>query len=218
MNTPTTDESDLALAELAPLTDRLYEALEGATAISRSYFEDTIGAPVDRPLFPNLVRYHVKRLLGAKGHEVRDELEYEQQSLPNNGLALRCARYGIRILKAHDGDLPPPGPSKSKQAFYAQQLELPLVPEEYAHAEPIRLNLIILWDVEWNFSLSRLTLVCPRSGDVTHASVQTYWSVPIPHPGDRASVITPENEFAEELDDLDISVPENADAEVGPAQ
>src|SRR5438128_2208364 len=110
------------LTHLQPILPSLFKAIEDALQRTREFF-DADAVPVDRSLAPNLVRYYAKRVLSAEVQGVQyeedtDSNDYELQNLPNNGLCLNYDRHEIRILKADDGGLPVPGPSKSRQAFW----------------------------------------------------------------------------------------------------
>jgi hypothetical protein len=114
------------LHALAALWPPLYTALEWATQQTRAYF-DAERTPVDRHLAPSLVRYQAKRYLARLGHDVQEEAgeAYAFQTLPNNGLSLAYRGdhlYVLRILKALEGQLPAPGASRARQAFWQQQL------------------------------------------------------------------------------------------------
>ena len=114
------------LQALAPVWPPLYTALEWATQQTRAYF-DAEGVPIDRHLAPSLVRYQAKRSLARLGHDAQEEEgeAYAFQTLPNNGLSLSYRGdllYVLRILKALEGQLPAPGASRARQAFWQQQM------------------------------------------------------------------------------------------------
>src|SRR4029453_6126771 len=90
-------------------------------------------SPISRPKAPPstgtsrlVVRYQAKRALAQLGHAAQEEDEaYAFQTLPNNGLSLSYHGdhlYVLRILKAPEGQLPAPGASRARQAFWYQQL------------------------------------------------------------------------------------------------
>jgi hypothetical protein len=172
------------LQALAPVWPPLYTALEWATQQTRAYF-DTEGLPVDRHLAPSLVRYQAKRSLARLGHDAQEEDEsYAFQTLPNNGLSLSYRGdllYVLRILKALEGQLPAPGASRARQAFWHQQLIFDYAAPSAAELRP-SLNLLVLWETDPAYTLRRLSLVCPKVGGLTRESVVAYWTVEIPHP------------------------------------
>ena len=173
------------LRALAPLWPPLYTALEWATQQTRAYF-DAEATPVDRHLAPSLVRYQAKRYLARLGHAAREEDDeaYALQTLPNNGLSLsyRGDRlYVLRILKALEGELPAPGASRARQAFWQQQLLFDYDAPSAAELRP-SLNLLVLWETDAAYTLRRLSLVCPKVGALTRDSVAVYWMIEIPHP------------------------------------
>jgi hypothetical protein len=172
------------LQALAPVWPPLYTALEWATQQTRAYF-DAEGMPVDRHLAPSLVRYQAKRSLAWLGHNAQEEDEaYAFQTLPNNGLSLSYRGdllYVLRILKALEGQLPAPGASRARQAFWQQQLIFDYAAPSAAELRP-SLNLLVLWETDAAYTLRRLSLVCPKVGGLTRESVAAYWTVEIPHP------------------------------------
>jgi hypothetical protein len=155
------------LKALAPVWPPLYTALEWATQQTRAYF-DAERVPVDRHLAPSLVRYQAKRSLARLGHDVQEEAgeAYAFQTLPNNGLSLSYRGdhlYVLRILKALEGQLPAPGASRARQAFWQQQLLFDYDAPSAAELRP-SLNLLVLWEADAGYTLRRLSLVCPRVG------------------------------------------------------
>lgn len=171
-------------ADLKAVVPIIWAALEVGTLKAREYFDEK-GLEVDSFLFPNLVRFEAKLHLLAAGQDV-----FETEILSNNGLVMRHLEYQLRLLKSDHGELPTPGHSRRKQAYYSQQLEFfaPLADE------PVEMvNLVVLWDVDSNWNLSGLDLVYPKSGGHTKASVSSFWDIPLEHPVislDSASVTT----------------------------
>jgi hypothetical protein len=184
-------ESEKALKALASLLPVVYSALEAATQSTREFF-DREDRPIDSYLAPCLVRYYAKQHLDSVGQSV----EYDREELSNNGLCLTYNNYLLRIWKSEDGELPVPGQSRPRQAFF-QQLPIAINnPEE-------QLNLAILWEVSSDYNLQRLLLSCPKAGDTTRASVEAYWTIPIPHP---ALSSPPQSQIdVNEVADLDIT-------------
>jgi hypothetical protein len=181
------------LHAIAPLWPPLYTALEWATQQTRVYFEAE-GAPIDRHLAPSLVRYHAKRCLARLGHDAQEEAgeAYAFQTLPNNGLSLSYRGdllYVLRLLKALEGQLPAPGVSRARQAFWHQQLIFDYAAPSAAEMRP-SLNLLVLWETDAAYVLRRLSLVCPKVGALTRESVAAYWTVEIPHPAVARAPVT----------------------------
>jgi hypothetical protein len=173
------------LQALAPVWPPLYTALEWATQQTRAYF-DAEGTPIDRHLAPSLVRYQAKRALARLGHAAQEEEgeAYAFQTLPNNGLSLSYRGdllYVLRILKALEGQLPAPGASRARQAFWQQQMRFDYDAPSAAELRP-SLNLLVLWETDAAYTLRRLSLVCPKVGALTRESVAAYWTIEIPHP------------------------------------
>jgi hypothetical protein len=180
------------LRALAPLWPPLYTALEWATQQTRAYF-DAEGVPVDRHLAPSLVRYQAKRQLAQLGHDAQEDdgETYAFQTLPNNGLSLAYRGdhlYVLRILKALEGQLPAPGASRARQAFWQQQLLFDYDAPSAAELRP-SLNLLVLWEADAAYTLRHLWLVCPRVGGLARGSVAAYWMTEIPHPNISRSMV-----------------------------
>ena len=210
------------LARLQPIVPQFYSAIEGALQKTREFFEAD-NVDLDRSLAPNLVRYYAKRFLLAEGLPTEDEpadvADFELQPLANNGLCLTYEGHEIRILKADDGELPAPGPSKSRQKFWNWNGQLSL---NFSYGEDVlstsdveaeNLHLIVLWDVEpLRYKLNRLLLCCPTSGDVTNASA--YFLEEIPHPIEAIDLAFTANaaSVVEDLD-LDLKVKERVDGQ-----
>jgi hypothetical protein len=204
------------LAQLQPIVPALYRSIEGALQKTREFFE-TEGAQVDRSLAPNLVRYYTKSFLAAEGQGTSYEEDtdanddYELQFLPNNGLCLTYDRHEIRILKADDGGLPVPGPSKSRQAFWkwnGQQsfnFSYDDDPPAENEQELPSLHLVVLWDVNSLYTLNRLLLGCPTSGETTKESVSAYFLEEIPHPVETIDAASMSGQDPT-LDDLDLDL------------
>lgn len=194
------------LKATAPATSLIYEALENGFQQTRTFF-DGMGKPINRFLFPNLVRYFVKEHLTSAGQDVIEEEETEVQSLEmaniaNNGLFMVFGGYQIRILKADRGGLPHPGHSRAKRGFYAQQSSFfPLLNGELRVTS---LNLVVLWDNLLNHSLAALRMVCPKDCSGDPLTIDVYFNEAIPHPATLAKPKSSEAaRIGRELDDLD---------------
>lgn len=189
-----------ALDRIQPIITGLYEAAEKAAQSARMFFDQEADGAVDPYLFPNLFRFHAKRYLDALGHEVK---EFGRDSLPNNGLLVRFNGFHLRILKAQNKGVPPPGQSESKQAYYCQQLALP-----YSDAAtpglnlPIDWNLLVIWDVTKEYVLRDLQLGLPKI--VLEDDFLMHWVEPIPHPVLAITQSAPisEEPHQDDLDDL----------------
>ena len=111
----------------------------------------------------------------------------------------------LRVLKALEGQLPAPGVSRARQAFWQQQLLFDYDAPSAAELRP-SLNLLVLWEADAAYTLRRLWLVCPRVGGLSRESVAAYWLTEIPHPTvwrSTAAEARPEAPV-EGSDDLDI--------------
>lgn len=176
------------LQDLSPLHPVLYRVLEQAVEEARAFFE-TRDEKNDVYLFPHVVRYCALRLLDAANNR---DVSYTLHALTNNGLQIECRGYLIRIWKANEGELPAPGSSLAKQAFY-QQLTL-------FGPEPC-LNLAVIWDVDGNYSLEKLFLVRPHGNGNPWQKGQVEWQISIPHPAD---TLVAEPHFSSRPEDIDL--------------
>lgn len=168
----------LVLKELAiPLYD-ICDAVDQSVPRAIQYF-DLVAKPVNRPLFPHLVRFWTRELLAGKEYEVIEEAPTCEAGglvdVSNNGLFLLWKKYRIRILKAYMSSLPLPVSERRKQ-FYHQRLDGLF---DGASSDDF-VNLVVLWDIDAEFHLNDLTLVCPKDGD--KGRVDYYWQVPIGPP------------------------------------
>jgi len=170
------------IATLSPLLPLLFEAFESATEEACQFFE-TRGRPVNRPLFPALVRYQAKEHLEQHG-QIVDDLDTEDIGI--NGLSLIHRARRVRIWKAEDDELPAPGTSRPKTLFLNQQLGLFL--PEHGNPSTIELNLALLWNVDRNHRLKALHLACPKSAFYTWSPAQAWWTVQLRHPGSATGV------------------------------
>jgi hypothetical protein len=136
----------------------------------------------DRALSPALVRKGAKRFLLAQGHDAHDEdeneVEFEADYLPNLGLELRADGARIRVLRSDHGQMPVPGTSQRRQSFYAQQGEFEWDDDEEEIVAPV-INYVLHWSTDDEYNLEKVYLGCPKAGDTTRASVESYWDEPI---------------------------------------
>jgi len=176
MQTPQTPDPDDELQHLAPLMPLLFEGFEIATERACQFFEAE-SKPVNGALFAPLVRYHVREFLQDKGQVVDD---FDREEMFNNGLCVTFGTRRIRMWKADDDTLPPPGSSLVKQSFLSQQLSWSLLDGQSPRL--ITLNLVILWNVDGQYRLSTLYLVCPKWAPHEGLAAEAYWARAIPHP------------------------------------
>lgn len=170
-------EPEVVLEELKPLTDAVWVALEQANQEALAFFEPE-ARRWDAGVHAQLTRYHVIPLLDEAGLVAREEtgdLPYERIGLANNGVCLVRGRHVVRLRKADDGRIPPPG-SASQEAFYAQQMSLPLHLEDAQEPEDPA-NFLILWGLHpADQTLNDLVLACPS------ANAEPHWYARIEHP------------------------------------
>ena len=178
-------DPDATLARLQPLLNLLYQALDTSIQDAKAYF-DARNETVDPWLFPDQVRYGVKRLLAKHGHTAEEEEQLEQVHLPNNGLMLHVGNDRIRILKADGGDIPAPGPSLRRLEYFNANSQVQLNIGNGDGGSQIH-RFLLVWGADDGHHFTDLYLAYPLSG--TRTSVVLAWSRSVPHP---ATTITPQ--------------------------
>ena len=201
--------SDAVLAEIQPLTDRLWPALESANASALAFFDrERTGEERrwDATVHASLTRYFAIPLLDGAGLSVQAEagdLPFERIGLANNGICLIRGRHVIRVRKADDGRLPAPG-SQAQEEFYAQQMSLPFniigieSPDDPA-------NFVLLWGINAvDHAMNDLVLACPS------ATREPYWYAKVVHPA--LKLRRSDNIVRASRDDFDEIVAADSDA------
>ena len=156
---------DIVRADIDPLLLVLRKLLDDAAGKARGYPQENLPRR-DLCFMSHLVRLHVKSGLVGYDFDCRD--------IPNTGIFFTYGRYPIRILKADEGELPVPGHSRKRQAFYGQAPSLELFPRK-TQRQTDGPNLIYLWDVNADYFVDSLKLICPKAGGDTKGSVETHW-------------------------------------------
>jgi hypothetical protein len=193
------------LDQLAPLSARVYAALEHGLELARGFFE---GRRHDPWLFAHLVRYGVLEMLPDAMIEVDD---YEIKRNPMCGIEIVAAGSRIKLWKkpaAENKFLQPPGESEARQQFYWQQLTLPGV----LSFSPSQDHLAYVW--EPSPSGVELFLVKPNGYDDIWKPGEHEWALPIAHPAETLVAAT-DFAAADLDDDLDIQIQQASDPESG---
>ena len=176
------------LDELAQVFPAVYSALEVGIVKTKEYIaqeEREDDKKRNRSFAPCLIRYQAINALekNNKGITIVDEPDVMSvEDVANNGLMISYGKYNVRILKSNNGELPTPGHSKRRQAYYNQQFCFDF---HYKNVEseleyPDKINLLILWNINKDYILDELSLAYPKTGGYTKASVDSYWHGPIP--------------------------------------
>lgn len=161
--------------EIDQLLKLIVDSLKDGTRHAREY-ADWQDESIDRNLAPCLVRHRAKKYLAARQQEVKEEeedVDFERESVPNNGLCLTTDGYQIRILKSDDGSLPPPGPSRVRQEFYGQAWLFDS--GIFDHEEEPRVGLVVHWTVDADFELEKVFVALPIAGEISRDSVRSHW-------------------------------------------
>lgn len=150
MKTPSDDfpPFDEVFADLEDLLVLASIAFDNGTAHAREYFESR-GHAIEPELGAMLTRSIVKELL-------EERFTKEIEEIWNLGLGLSLGHYRIKIWKTTDGHIPPPGQSRPKRAFLAQQLSFQGLGKAVNH------NIVLMWQVNPRFELSDLYLALPN--------------------------------------------------------
>jgi len=167
MKLPKVPSPEESLEKLAPIFTELYAGFESGIFKAREYFE-VEHIVTDLSVASMLIRLHVKdRLLKAGLKEVK----LENHSLC--GLDFIYKDTHVRVWKSDDHNLPDPGRSLARQAFYQYNLEFPdRVPYN---------KFIILWNLN-NTGGVTLWLECPKDFDAETRVSEVHWFVPVPDP------------------------------------
>ncbi len=204
-NIPSFESVLQKLSELWPIT---YSALDFGIFKTQEFFDNQEREQdkvIDRYLAPNLVRYHAIQVLNGLGHEVREDNDINLENVANNGIHIKYGSYNLRILKSNLMEIPVPGHSKTRQVFYHQgQINFP--PDKNNNKDLMEINLLLLWSVEYPYSLSNLSLACPKAGGSTRESVLHHWHEKIPESFLYGSDIVKTQKGISEILDLDIPI------------
>jgi hypothetical protein len=166
------------LQRYTPTLQVLIAALLEGAKHARAY-ADWQDEPIDRTLSPAHVRKEAKRFLNRQDGSISatdEEVEFEPEYLPNLGLSVAVERIRFRVLRSNNGSLPAPGPSKKRQQFYAQQGSLfPADKNDEASKDLPRANLVLHWNTDDEYNLTRVSLACPTGGGIKTNSVEAEW-------------------------------------------
>jgi hypothetical protein len=162
---------DKVVGELSPLSPIIFTVLDTAYSIMPECIdvlnkrcikikEQKVPDKIYKSLEPSLMRAIMQILLQSRDiktqalFELNSDIDYlsdwECVILSNNGLAGESGGYHYRILKAFDGQLPPPGISKAKVNYYCQTHLQQYHMKLFTNDEPNNLqkpNVIYLWDI-----------------------------------------------------------------------
>lgn len=189
----------------------VYEGLLLGTYKVQEYFEG-LSHDLNKPLAANIARYHAKHYVKSQR---RLDAPYYLAEPPNNGIEIRQDWCEIKVLKGHDGHPPTASNTLRSHRFYHQQHIQPSLPgirwttiwkaaDWPAFIKSCtKLNLILCWEVDYDYSISRMQLVCPRASGKYGEGVKTFWRLDVPHPV--LGILNLESvDESQEVDDLPI--------------
>ena len=156
---------EIVRANVDPLLPILRQLLDDAAGKARRYPQENLKRR-DLCFMSHLVRLHVKSELVGLGFDCQD--------IPNTGLFSIYGKYPVKIFKADEGELPVPGQSRKTQDYYGQEHSFQLFPQE-TQQQIDGPNLIYLWDVNDDYFVDSLKLICPKAGGGTRGSVSIHW-------------------------------------------
>jgi hypothetical protein len=184
--------------DLLPLLSRLHEYVEEGIQEAHQYFESR-RCRIDPWMFSHQVRFHVRnRLLGLPDlglpcHHVR---------LAFSGIDLTYNTWRLKILKATiDGNIPGPGRSYSRQAFYNYNLFPDWQDEEDEEDEEI--HLLIIWHVDEYYNFHFMELADPANREIIG---RVPYPETLPPPSDQSTA-------SQEQDLPELDLPEDLDIE-----
>ena len=182
-----------------PLLRLLYQLIEEGTAVAFSFFDGQPEPTFPDPyLYPAIVRWHITRGLDALDGT---SVTYERTELPNNGVEVRYQGQRIKVFKSTpEGELPAPGLSLPRQAFYQPSL---------FGEDGESTNLVVMWEVDSSYNLNSVQLVRPSGDGTSWKTGQQEWAVRLPHP---ASFEAPPT--IEESGDLDLQYGDEDDLDI----
>ncbi len=156
------------------------EAIRRGTIHAQEY-ADWMDEQIDRALAPAHVRKGARRYLSAANQNVQneEEIDYETEFLSNLGLSMSAPGIQMRILRSANNDqLPVPGHSHARQAFYQQSFDIAEDTLPATADQPI-IRLVLHWSTDAEYNLDRVYLGCPKTGALTRESTTSHWDWPI---------------------------------------
>jgi len=175
---------EMVQADLSSLLQSVYEALDAGAASCRRYYDEFCDG--DQPgshLREMIVRDQARRFLFKHGHDVRVLRELPHMQLvaePLISLLVHCNGYAVRVLKGRHGIPPGCGMSKRRKAFYNQAPVRFL--NERGERDASTTNLLLLWDFDSLFGISRVWLACPQTAGPRSQDVVLAWKEQIGAP------------------------------------
>lgn len=167
---PTPEESLKRVSRILP---HLHPAFEHAVFQSTNYME-TNKLDYDVNSMYMMIRLHVKNYLAKRNIP---HLKLEDYSLEGLSFFFDDGDDRWRTWKADNYELPPPGTSATKQAYYNTQYSLPFNGRE---AKEIN-RFAILWNLGPKNEV-KLWLVCPKSYDDETKKADSWWFVALDDP------------------------------------
>lgn len=165
------------LEELNGFTEHLQIALEDAVRETLDYF-DSKKLAIDIYLLNDMIRFHTKLVMKEKANLKLFEDYNVDDKVANNGLACRYQSYFIKVFKERKDRALIPN-SEPKEAFFCQQLSF-----DDSSGFNLKLskrpNVFYMWNLDRDYLLMPLRLVCPRYGIKNKSVTQVYYDEVLP--------------------------------------
>ena len=215
MNTNIPQDPKEIKEQLLEVCRDVYAGFIHGCGVVKEFF-DAREREVNPSLAANIARYEAREFL----HQKRNLLtHYLLENANNNGIAIRQDLYQIKVLKGMDGQPPCPSKARRSERFYSQGQPLlfkdMFKPWRSADwdlfvSNTAKLNLILCWEVDKSYSITRLQMMAPRQAWKYGQSVKLFWRQLIQHPASGIA-IADLNQADDELEDLEIFFDEDAE-------
>jgi hypothetical protein len=174
--TPFTDPDEV-LATIRGITDRIHLGLHRLLPSTRKYFESR-ELPIDKSLHAMMTRFHLKHELldqqiAATNEEDQEDGAFSVKGVANCGLVISGPSCILRILKWHDGELPPSG-SHERFQFYQDNLFAFETNDPFPDRPVPPLNLVGAWETTPDHDLRSFSIVCAW-GEVDNRVQSKWW-------------------------------------------
>ncbi|MGY0060250.1 hypothetical protein ACWY4P_27515 [Streptomyces sp. LZ34] len=162
-----------SVRQLQPVIPPVFSALEeGLKAANQHHTTNSLVRTDDPWHYAHTARRVALEHLRSKG--LQAETDEGRPLYPMSGLLLFYRSMAVRILRPIEDDqtggiaIPPPGPSRKRQAFWRQDADSAIPGLETD-------NLLLLWRDDAGKLVDPMTLVRPTGGDHRRNSVRFDW-------------------------------------------
>lgn len=185
-----TDPDEIA-SKVRDLTSAVYEGLINGSLMAREYF-DQLDEEIETSFAANITRFHAKKYV-QKNINIRTA--YFMEEPPNNSIAFRHDWFQLKVLKGRDGEPPTATKTGKSQRFYTQVSDsAPYLPgidwiklmqsvdwDSFVETRNF-INLILCWEADRDYNISKVQLMCPRKSGKYKQGVHLFWKRQAAHP------------------------------------